>query len=336
MTPLFSVIVPVFNAELYLSECVDSILAQTYADLELILVDDGSTDGCPALCDGYAVQDPRVTVIHQRNAGVVTARKVGLDRAGGEYICFVDSDDTIAPDLLDLLRRHIEENGRPDMLIHGITRVREGRSVPVPILFEPGLYDKSQLKAEIYPHMIFDETLRPFPTQRISGYLPCKAYRRELVREHYIADARLTLFEDTAMVFECMVFSDAVYICEECPYFYRIHSGSALGSYHADTFRMTRLCFDYMHEHIGGVPEIDRQLNIFGVSQVVWAVYDEFRHGHSFSEALDHVRAQLRQTRLGTDLRFDGLDLKYRLYLLLIKCRAYFALVLTARILFRS
>ena len=91
--PLLSVIVPILNSDKYLEECIDSILAQTYQNLEVILVDDGSTDNCPSLCESYAEKDNRVKVIHQKNAGVSSARNAGLAVATGDYFAFVDSDD---------------------------------------------------------------------------------------------------------------------------------------------------------------------------------------------------------------------------------------------------
>lgn len=101
--PLISVIVPVYRAEAYLRNCVNSILCQTHRNIDLILVDDGSTDDCPAICDGYASADVRVRVIHQENKGVSAARNVGLDAARGDYIAFVDSDDWVEPDYLSYL-----------------------------------------------------------------------------------------------------------------------------------------------------------------------------------------------------------------------------------------
>lgn len=93
--PKISVIVPVYNAEKWLRRCVDSILAQTYTDFELLLVDDGSTDGSGAICDEYATLDPRIRPFHKPNGGVSSARNLGLDNANGEWICFIDSDDEI-------------------------------------------------------------------------------------------------------------------------------------------------------------------------------------------------------------------------------------------------
>lgn len=91
-TELISVIVPVYNVERYLRRCVDSILHQTYQDLEVLLVDDGSTDASGAICDEYAAQEERVTAVHQKNGGLSAARNAGLERAQGTYLCFVDSD----------------------------------------------------------------------------------------------------------------------------------------------------------------------------------------------------------------------------------------------------
>lgn len=106
-----SVIVPVYNVEQYLERCVDSILAQTYADIELVLVDDGSTDQSPSICDEYARIDERVVVVHQNNGGLSAARNTGLRKACGKYILFVDSDDYILPDACRSLMKIAEESG---------------------------------------------------------------------------------------------------------------------------------------------------------------------------------------------------------------------------------
>lgn len=105
--PLISIIVPIYKVEKYLKECVDSILAQTYQNFELILVDDGSPDSCPAMCDEFAKRDSRVVVIHKENGGLSDARNAGLDIAKGEYIGFVDSDDYISPIMYETLINRI-------------------------------------------------------------------------------------------------------------------------------------------------------------------------------------------------------------------------------------
>ncbi|MBQ6973154.1 MAG: glycosyltransferase [Synergistaceae bacterium] len=116
--PLISVIVPVYNTEKYLAQCVNSILTQTYANLELILVDDGSTDSSPAMCDDFARKDSRVRVIHKENGGAGLARNAGLDAANGELVATVDSDDCIMPEMYARLYALMSENGA-DMAMCG-------------------------------------------------------------------------------------------------------------------------------------------------------------------------------------------------------------------------
>ena len=108
--PLISVIVPVYNVEPYLRECVDSILGQSFSDFELILVDDGSPDKCGKICDEYAEKDSRVRVIHQQNGGLSAARNTGIDAAKGEYLTFVDSDDMVHPLFLEHLMTIMKKN----------------------------------------------------------------------------------------------------------------------------------------------------------------------------------------------------------------------------------
>ena len=100
---LLSVIVPVYGVEIYLEKCVRSILAQTYRNLEIILVDDGSPDRCPEMCDAFAAEDERVVVIHKENGGLSSARNAGIEIARGEYIGFVDSDDYILPEMYSVM-----------------------------------------------------------------------------------------------------------------------------------------------------------------------------------------------------------------------------------------
>ena len=109
MDAIISVIVPVYNVEEYLERCVDSILRQTYTNLEVILVDDGSTDNCPQICEQYASFDKRVRVIHQSNGGLFAARNAGIDAAKGEYLSFIDSDDFISEDMYTSLYGNLKK-----------------------------------------------------------------------------------------------------------------------------------------------------------------------------------------------------------------------------------
>ena len=106
---LVSIIIPVYNVEKYLKDCVHSVLQQTYMNIEIILVDDGSTDGSRQLCDDLQKSSSKITVLHKKNGGLSDARNCGIDRANGKYICFIDSDDFIANDYIESMKKHMGE-----------------------------------------------------------------------------------------------------------------------------------------------------------------------------------------------------------------------------------
>ena len=149
MEPMVSIIVPVYNAEEYISRCVDSILNQEYKDFELILVDDGSTDCSGQLIDDYAKADNRIVVIHKENGGVSHTRNLAIEHARGTYIQFLDSDDWITPDATKLLVRAAEEN-QCDLVIADFYRVVGNRLSHKGDIDE----DKMMTKEEFAEHMM--------------------------------------------------------------------------------------------------------------------------------------------------------------------------------------
>lgn len=181
--PLISVIVPIYRAEAFLSRCVRSILRQTHSNWELILVDDGSPDGCPALCDGYAKFDSRVIAIHQENKGVSAARNAGLDAAHGEYIAFVDADDWVEADyLLYLLNLLKTENLLISVCNHYVTV--SGRNIAE---FHVSGRVRSLSKKEAYSGLLYHQP----PDVSAWG----KLYARSLFDHLRYPEGRI--FEDT-------------------------------------------------------------------------------------------------------------------------------------------
>ena len=150
-----SVIVPIYNTQEYLKQCVDSILNQKYDDLELILVDDGSIDGSSEICDQYQRIDNRVKVIHQKNQGCISARRCGLQNSKGDYIGFVDSDDWIAPDMYQILMVIAEEK-ECDIVSMGYTVVngKEEKEEDDATLF--GLYEEEKNLDSLLSVMMYD------------------------------------------------------------------------------------------------------------------------------------------------------------------------------------
>lgn len=155
-----SVVIPVYNVEEYLCRCVDSVLAQTLSDLEIILVDDGSPDQSPAICDEYAQADARIRVIHKTNGGLASARNAGMRIAQGEYLFFLDSDDWLEPDGLaklcdvagtyrvDFVRYRAIRTGWPGLEENAPCRVEEVREL------SEGLYDEARMIREVYPRLL--------------------------------------------------------------------------------------------------------------------------------------------------------------------------------------
>lgn len=172
MQDLISVIVPVYKVEPYLRRCVDSILNQTYKNLEIILVDDGSPDNCGAICDEYAAKDPRVRVIHKENGGISDTRNAGLDICTGEYISFVDSDDWIEPGHIRSLYSCLQKDNQ--IAVSDIMRIDEYGSLAATFVYEVKkhsemepvfgyvwnkLYPVALLREESFPNINYEEDL---------------------------------------------------------------------------------------------------------------------------------------------------------------------------------
>lgn len=158
-----SVIVPVYNSEKYLKRCVDSILKQTYQNLELILVDDGSPDDSPKICDDYALQDSRVKVIHQSNSGVAVARNTGIDLASGDYFTFVDSDDYIDSRMYEFMV-NIASKYNCDIVMCDCIKEFYDHDEIYSHDIRPGFYNYDQLKEEYYPHLLIMPNVEYPPT----------------------------------------------------------------------------------------------------------------------------------------------------------------------------
>ena len=215
MAPLFSIIIPVYRAEQYLDQCVRSLIEQTYENIEIILVDDGSPDSCPRLCDGYAVRDSRVQVVHKPNGGVVSARRAGAARATGEYITCVDSDDWVAADYFEKFARVIEKYN-PDMVCCGAVWTDEEKEDCRPFPAQPGLYDREKKETVFGPCLIEGVGGGTFPHS-----LWAKAIRTELFLQHEFTNTKVNMGEDGACIKACAYHAESIYILEDCLYYYR-------------------------------------------------------------------------------------------------------------------
>ena len=175
--PILSVIVPVYNVENYLNRCVDSILTQTFSDFEVILVNDGSKDNSGTLCDQYAREDPRVRVLHKANGGLSDARNAGIDAARGGYLCFIDSDDYIEPEMLEELYR-LAKSHEADVSVCGICDC-----------YESGRYPQSDSDRE-YVLSGVEALQYTLAGRELPGSVCTKLIRRELCEHHRFLKGR--------------------------------------------------------------------------------------------------------------------------------------------------
>ena len=226
--PKLSVIVPVYNTEKYLRECVDSILAQTFEDFELILVNDGSTDGSGAICDEYAAKDARIQVIHQQNGGITVARKSGVRVAQGEYVTFVDSDDWIEREMYATMLECGKE-AAPDVVICGMLMETSKGIVPRKEIIKAGFYDKNRMQKELYPIMLFDFA-HCMPA--IAPSLCNKLFRRQLLECVIIpVNDTITYGEDALCTYACLLDAESICVVEKTLYHYRNHAESVSNGY---------------------------------------------------------------------------------------------------------
>ncbi len=212
MNKLVSVIIPVYNTEKYLSECVESVACQTYTNLEIILVDDGSTDSCPALCDGLSGKDGRITVIHKENGGLSSARNAGIAAARGEYVSFIDSDDVISPFFAERLLTAAEKYGADfaaclfKRFEDTVPEISEGER-------EPELLSRSEAFGCFFSGRNVDMVIAPN-----------KLYRRSLFDGIKYPEGRL--HEDEAVIHHLIGAAEKIAWLDEPHYFYRVTPSS--------------------------------------------------------------------------------------------------------------
>lgn len=222
--PLVSVVVPIYQIDRYLGTCIESIVNQTYRNIEIILVNDGSTDRCKDLCNLYASKDSRIIVVHKQNGGLVSARKAGLERATGEYVSYVDGDDWIGPGFIGSLVA-IAVASKADMVCAGQSRDLFGQSVHFTNVLPTGVYEGTELE-HLWAQML---SCGEYYQLGISTYVWNKLFRKEILDEvQPRVDSRITLGEDAAVTYPALMLCKRVAIIDSVAYHYRQREDSML------------------------------------------------------------------------------------------------------------
>jgi glycosyltransferase involved in cell wall biosynthesis len=318
---LFSIIIPIYNAKEYMHRCLGSVLPQKSCEAEIILVDDGSTDGSSELCDEYAKHDDRIRVIHKPNGGLVSARNTGIKAARGDYILYIDDDDWVAPNWLETIHSCITSAPeKPDLVIFGSMRVHSDRKRVHLITAEAGFYDRARLEKEIFPRLVSDPDLYI----EDAVFLPAswnRAFKRELLEEHHCFDEGIRLGEDTAYVFECVMNSNAVVICKDVLYFYnKLNEGSITSKYDTVRIRKRLRLFQYIESRKWTKdPLIVPQMNDFYASRIIYDITGTYLSSSTPAKTARHLKKELKETQILKYAHVSQLPLRPALVILMLK-----------------
>lgn len=279
MNNLISVIVPIYNVEKYLPKCIDSIINQTYQNLEIILVDDGSPDNCGKICDDYAKKDKRIKVIHKENGGVSDARNVGLKLAKGEYIAFVDPDDVLSYEMYKKLLQGAIKNDADIIQCNYC------------FLFETGHIENLKRKQESKTIEGALEAKRAIIKGNISNSVATKLFKKSLL-ENIWFNTELKIAEDRLFVYECCCKALKIVLIEDVLYYYYQRENSVIHELDIEHFENDLLVTKIFMKSNMREKDILKHLEARTVKQCVVYVCQIIRTG-KFKNRLSDIRNEL-------------------------------------------
>lgn len=283
---LISVIVPIYNIERYVGICIESILNQTYKNLEIILIDDGSKDKSSAICDLYATKDNRIKVIHKNNGGLVSARKTGLKNATGKFVGYVDGDDYLEPNFYAQMYKVISESGS-DVAISGYSRDLFAKTTRLTNNIRTGTYYKDSFDRLLSQYISYGD----FYKNGITTYVWNKLFDRELLMKFQMTvDDDISIGEDAAVVYPLLASCSRIIICDNNDYHYRQREDSMLKTSKpfADEAVGLKKLYDYL---LNKLPDKKEQINDFILAQCI------MRSG-GFNEKFSPYKEDFRNKRI--------------------------------------
>lgn len=240
-TELVSVVVPIYNVERYLNRCVESIINQTYTNLEIILVDDGSTDKCPEICEEWRSKDSRIKVIHKENAGLGMARNTGIENAKGDYICFFDSDDYIESKTIETAMLEAKKTNA-DVVAFGLSDVDENGNIVRSVIPKPFKmsYSGDEVQEDLLPDMIFAAGLDLMLSACIM------LFSMQMIKESYwrFVSERTIIAEDVYSLINLFSGIKTMSFVPESLYNYCKNEGSLTHTYRKDRYEKIKLYYD--------------------------------------------------------------------------------------------
>ncbi|MBD3859358.1 glycosyltransferase [Bacillus sp. 28A-2] len=317
--PAISLLVAVYNTSQYVEQCLQSIAEQSFSDIEVILVNDGSTDHSGDLLEAFAKRDERFRVIHQTNQGLGAVRNRGIEEARGTYIAFVDSDDILAPHYCKALYEKAEMAGA-DLVVseYWIQFEQSNRTIPATLLAH-----RSADKASLIEALLHGD---------ITGFSWNKLYRRAFIEEHHIRfplRGELENIEDQYVTMRCFSLSRVIAFVHEPLYYYRVHLSSIVQRYQKQYFRHGLTFYHAQRLFLKERNELlpyEKALDFFMVNHTLHCMLNEWKSQNSlsFHEKLDHMREMVTHEafqRAVKRVEPSKLTVQKRMILFLARCQ---------------
>jgi len=317
----FSVIVPVYKVEKYLEACIESVLNQTFSDFELILVDDGSPDRCPEICDSYKEQDSRIKVVHKPNGGLASARRAGIKVAEGEYVFNLDSDDLIENDTLECAHKIITETDC-EIVSFSYRWVKGGNTVNITNDgLDEGFYTETDIEKYIFPRLLMDKNMN-----HISYYLSGKAIKRDFLTPLQLdVSEKISLGEDLCCTVSCYLHAKSVYISKKDAYLYTVREDSISKEFNT---KQIHLIEDVINEisknNTEKVPDFAEQVCRYSCF-MCFAILAAAAEGNYF-RSINTIKENIINSIHGEKIRcakFESISFKSRISVFLMKKRHY-------------
>lgn len=329
---LVTVVLPIYNVEKYLDDCINSVVSQTYKKLEILLINDGSNDSSAVICDKWAKLDSRIRVFHKENEGQGIARNFGIENATGEYICFFDSDDYIAEDTIEKSYSLAVKN-KSEVVVFGMNSVDEDGNFLSSFLpeFEKSFYCGSEVQNDFFP-----EYLAPDPKGDGNGkfYMSsCFAlYSMELINSiswRYVSE-RTIISEDVYSLIKLFKYVNSVSILPEALYYYRKNNTSFSNVYRADRYGKVRHFYvesKALCEQLGHTDEVIHRVSKPYLGYTIACLKQECISDFSFGESLQGIKKIVDDDVLQTVLyenRKDKAGLARKILFFSIRHKLYF------------
>lgn len=324
-----TIIVPVYKVEKFLDRCVTSLRKQTLQDIEIILVDDGSPDRCPEMCDALAEQDSRIRVIHKENGGLSSARNAGLKAAKGKYVGFVDSDDDVKPDMYEKMLSVMESETVAFVMSDYIRIPAAGVPYLKTLNIRSGRYDKTALREEIFPSLIMGENVDNGPLLSVCHCL----YKTDFLRSNgFFFDEEVRWSEDN--IFSAIVgyHADSFYYLKgEGLYHYYQNSGTITTGYRPGAWNVYCTMNRHLHDVFDRVADYDfsRQLKLHMIYYACNCINQACSQSRKI--ALADIRSILHTQQLTAafqDFPLPNVPWKLKIQLLMIKYKRVHGLYL--------